>query len=95
MAGDSKAFTSIPQAFPKYSNVNVHVPLLRQRLDTMQAGGASRVGQEVKEAAEQSPCEADSAEGAMSRLGNYLGSWVGLGSVPENTGVLLCAASGV
>ena len=61
----------------------------------MQAGGASRVGQEVKVAAEQSPCEADSAEGAMSRLGNYLGSWVGLGSVPENRGGLLCAASGV
>ena len=85
----------LSQAFPKDSNVNVSVPLLRQRLDTMQAGGASRVGQEIKVAAEQSPCEADSAEGAMSRLGNYLGSWVGLGSVRESRGGLPCVASGV
>ena len=69
--------------------------MLRQRLDIMQAGGASRVGQENRMAAEQSPCEADSAGGMMTRFGNYLGSWVGLGSVPEDEGDFLCVALGV
>ena len=55
----------------------------------MQAGGASRVNEENRIAASQSPCQADDAPDMMSRLGNYLGSWVGLGSVPEHPGMLL------
>ena len=52
----------------------------------LQAGGAARVGEENRIAASQSPCQADDASGVMTRFGNYLGSWIGLSSVPEHEG---------
>ena len=54
----------------------------------MQAGGANRVTEENKIGAAQSPCEADDPSDMMTRMGNYLGSWLGLGSVPEHAGAM-------
>ena len=42
--------------------------------------------EEKRIAAEESPCEADNPSDVMTRMGNYLGSWLGLGSVPEHEG---------
>ncbi len=42
--------------------------------------------EENRIAAEESPCEADNPSDVMTRMGNYLGSWLGLGSVPEHEG---------
>ncbi len=52
----------------------------------VQAGGASRIVEENRKAAEESPCEADSPSDMFTRMGNYMGSWLGLGSVPEHEG---------
>ena len=61
----------------------------------MQAGGASRVGEErrrVEEerrrASELRPCEAEDTAGVLGRVGNYLGSWIGLSPVSEHEGGL-------
>lgn len=60
--------------------------LHQARLVLLQAGGASRIVEENRIAAEESPCEADNPSDVMTRMGNYLGSWLGLGSVPEHEG---------
>lgn len=44
------------------------------------------MGEARRLAAESSPCEADDVSGMLGRVGNYLGSWVGLGRVSEHEG---------
>ena len=52
----------------------------------VQAGGASRIVEENRKAAGESPCEADNPSDMFTRMGNYMGSWLGLGTVPEHEG---------
>ena len=54
----------------------------------MQAGGAARVGEERRLAAERDPSGAEETRGVLERVGNYLGSWVGLSPVSEHEGAL-------
>ena len=48
-----------------------------------------RVDEERRRASELRPCEADDSLGVLERVGNYLGSWVGLSPVSEHEGGLV------
>ena len=45
--------------------------------------------EERRRASELRPCEADDSLGVLERVGNYLGSWVGLSPVSEHEGGLI------
>ena len=44
--------------------------------------------EERRRASELRPCEADDTLGVLGRVGNYLGSWMGLSPVSEHEGGL-------